>query len=58
MKEVQRRATGGCEGAQQGSIPSFHCLRATEMGVGKLRGMTWGRDGKLEAPEGDARVSE
>lgn len=49
----------GCEGAQQGSIPSFHRgLRAAELGVGKLKGWTWRRDGKLEAPEGDARESE
>lgn len=40
------------------SPPSIGGLRAAELGVGKLKGLTWRRDGKLEAPEGDARESE
>lgn len=56
-KGVQRRATGGCGGAQQGSTPSSPPSTASgaqKWGMGELKGLTWRGDGRLKAPEEDA----
>lgn len=58
-KGVQRWATGGWGGTQQGSSPSFPPSTAwgpQRWGMGEIKGLPWEVDGRLKAPEEDAGV--